>query len=85
MCGVMSSYVGLTYMRQTIRAVVCSSSVLLYVPRDSRDFGDGEPKTATFTFTQLLSSGRAVVGDDLGLNVLRCRADILATTFEGVP
>ena len=44
----------------------------------------GEPKTSTSTFTQLLSSGRAVVDDDLGLNVLRCRADILATTFEDV-
>ena len=33
-----------------------SSSVLLYVQRDLRNFGDGEPNTATSTFTQFLSS-----------------------------
>ena len=30
--------------------------MLLYVQRDLRIFGDGEPNTATSTFTQLLSS-----------------------------
>ena len=38
---------------------------------------DGQPRTATSTLTQLLSSGWW--DDDVGLNVVSCRADILGT------
>ena len=35
------------------------SSMLLYVHRDHTDCLDGEPRTATSTFTQLLTSGQS--------------------------
>ena len=63
-----------------VRVQCCFTS-----PETVGTIGDREPKTSTSTFIQLMSCGRAVFDDDLGLNVLRCRAGILATTFEDVP
>ena len=55
-----------------------SRSVLLSVHRDRRLIRDGEPRTATSTFTQLRSSAKEN-DDDVGLHVLGCRVDTLGT------
>ena len=39
-----------------VKALSKLAEVLLYVHRNRRRIGDGEPRTATSTFTQLLSS-----------------------------
>ena len=42
--------------QQSLRVVVAVVEVLLYVHRNHRFIRDGEPRTATSTFTQLLNS-----------------------------
>ena len=51
-----------------------SSSELLYIHRDHKDYegrGAGEPRTATSTFTQLLSSVAALFSSSMLLYVHR--------------
>ena len=47
---------GLRLRLSLIRSVARLVEVLLYVHRNRRLIRDGEPRTATSTFTQLLSS-----------------------------
>ena len=60
-------------LRSFPHVILKSGSVLLYVHRDRKDLGtDGEPRTATSTFTQLPSSNSGSSSSSLVLNVLGC-------------